>query len=89
MRALHVDEILGPQPLDRFEAFLEAFAEAGARHPERLELDIAVTDAAAEHQLAAGHDVQGRQLLGHVERLCNGNSTRPQISRSRGAIAAA
>ena len=35
------------------EAFLEARAEPAARHAERLELDIAVADAAAEDELAA------------------------------------
>src|SRR6202023_1476044 len=69
MRALHCDEILGPQPPNRFEALLEALAQTGARHAERLELDIAVADAAAEDQLAPRHDVQGGELLGEVERL--------------------
>ena len=64
-----VDEILGPQPPHRFEPFLEALAETGARHAERLELDIAIADAAAEHEFAARHDVQCRELLGEIERL--------------------
>ena len=64
--------------------------QAGARHAERLELDIAVADAAAEHELAAGHDVQRRQLLGQIERLVQRHQHQaaddPQSRRDRRAI---
>src|SRR6266478_5606481 len=91
MRALHRDEILGPQAPDRIEAFLEAQAQAGARHAKRLEFDIAVADAAAEDQLAARHDIQGGELLGKVERLVQRQQHEPadeaQPRRDRRGIA--
>src|SRR5437016_10067116 len=77
MRALHRDEILGPQPLHRVETLLEALAEPGAWHAERLELDIAVADAAAEYELAAGQQVKCRELLGEVERLVQRQQDQP------------
>src|SRR3954469_1004327 len=69
MRALHRHEIFGPQPADGFQALLEALAEAAAGHPERLELNFPVADAAAEDELAAGHEVEGGELFGDIERL--------------------
>src|SRR5260370_30237101 len=69
MRARHIDEILGPQPLYGEQAFLEALRRLFPRHAKGLEFDVAVADAAAEYQFAAAHDVQCRQLLGDVERL--------------------
>ena len=69
MRAGHVDEILGPQPLDRKETLLEAPRCLFPGQAEGLEFDVAVADAAAKHQFAAAHDVQRCQLLGDVERL--------------------
>ena len=69
MRARHVDEILGPQPLHGEEALLETPRRLFPRQAEGLELDVAVADAAAEYQFAAAHDVQRRQLLGDVQRL--------------------
>src|SRR5262249_6368200 len=69
MRARHRDKVLGPEAPDRLEPLLEAFAEPLVRHAKRLELDLAVADAAAKDEFAAGHDVERRQLLGQVERL--------------------
>src|SRR5262249_47609364 len=90
MRALHRDELLGPQPLHRFEAFLEPLAEPRARHAERLELDVAVADAAAEDELAVRQDVQCRELLGEIERLVQWEqdeaTDEPQFRRNRRRI---
>src|SRR3954447_10864096 len=69
IRPVHGDEILGPQPADRDQAFLEARAEPAARHAERLELDVAVADPGAKDKLAAAQNVERRQLFGQIERL--------------------
>ncbi len=77
MRARHVDKILGPQPLDGEQTLLEARSGIAPRQPERLELDIAVADAAAKNQLAAAHDVEGGELFGDVERLVQRQQHQP------------
>ena len=88
--ALHVDEVFGPQAFDCEHHFLEPRAELAARHTERLELDIAVADAGAEDEAAAGHQVERRQLLGKVERLVQRRQHQaaddPQPRRDRRAI---
>src|SRR5204862_8156287 len=69
MRALHCDGVLGPQPLYRFKAFLEALAKSSPWHAERLELAIAVADAAADDGVAVHHGMEGSEVLGACVRI--------------------
>ena len=72
------------------EAFLEAGAKPAARHAERFELDIAVADPGAEHQLAAAQQIERGQLFSQIERLVQRHQHQaaddPQPRRDRGAI---
>lgn len=85
--ALHVDEVFRPQAADRDQAFLEACAKPAARHAKRLELNVAVADPGAKHELAARQKVKRRQLLGEIERLVQRDQHQPADFRSRGATA--
>ena len=69
MRALHGDEIFGPEALDGIEAFLEPLAAVLGLRPEGLELDVPIADAGAEDEPPAGHDVDRCQLLGNIQGL--------------------
>src|SRR5688572_15720522 len=65
--SLEAHLVLGPQPLDRLERLLEAGAALLPLDAEGLELDVPVADAEAEDHAAAADDVEGRDLLGHVD----------------------
>ena len=60
---------LGPEPQDRRQILLEAASAVFPRGAEGLELGLPIADAATEDQLAVGHDVEGTELLRHIERL--------------------
>src|SRR6202008_1273244 len=50
---LEIDIVLGPQPLDDFEALLETAHALAARHAKGIELDIAVAETHAEYEITA------------------------------------
>ncbi len=90
IRSLHTDEVFRPETADRGKTFLEARAEPAARYAEGLDLDIAVADAGAEHELTAAEQIERGQLFGKVERLVQRNqhqpANNPQTRCDRGAI---
>ena len=69
MGALHIDVVFAPQPLDCDEVLLETLDALLLRRPETAKLDLAVTECGAEDQASAGHDVDGGELFGQIERL--------------------
>ena len=69
MRALQGDGVFGPEPFDGRQVFLETPPAFLLGRAEGLQLHVAITNAAAENQLAVGHDIERAELFRHVERL--------------------
>src|SRR6202011_5147751 len=61
--------VLGPQPLDQGEVFLEPLDAHAFRHAEGVELDLAIAQADAEDEVAARDHVEARHRLRGVDRV--------------------
>ena len=75
MRARHVDEILGPQPLHSEQALLEALRRLFPRHAKSLEFDVAIADALAVRELretgALDHTVETKLVDAIIQDIYN------------------
>jgi len=59
--------VLAPQALDQRQILLEALHSLALGHTEGVELHVAVAEADAEDEVAAGDDVEGGDRLGGVD----------------------
>ncbi len=74
---LEGDIVLGPQPLDGFQTLLEAAHTLAARHPKRVELDIAIAEPDAEDEIAAPDRIERGNVLGDFDRVVQGRQQHP------------
>ena len=61
--------IFGPQPVHELQVFHHARDALALRHVEGVELDVAIAESDAEHEVPPGDDVERRHGLGHVHRV--------------------
>src|SRR5438270_81392 len=66
---LEADIVLGPQPLDHFEALLETAHALTERHAKGIELDIAVAETHAKDKIPAPDRVERGDVLGDFDRV--------------------
>ena len=67
-----VDRLAAPQPLDHLEPLDQTADAIFGILSERAILDVAVAEADAEDQTTVGDDVEGRQLLGDLDGMMQG-----------------
>ncbi len=78
---LEADPVLGPQTFDDFETLLEAADALPERHPEGVELDVAVAEPDAENEIAAPDRIERGNVLGDFDRIVQGRQQHPGNAR--------